>query len=95
MQTTQYDRLYSVSVDDFINLDKKLQDKFIFQGSSNWDIYLSDRTNCNSIDILENVALLSFKQKQEFEDYITQNNIIDYSLEHIAQNEYLVLVNNG
>lgn len=95
MERKFYKNLFAVSVDDFFasDTDKKY---FIFQGSKNWDTYLSDKPKCSDYSVFKNVELLSFKEKKDFLNYMKNINLIDYSLEHISElNRYLILVNSN
>jgi hypothetical protein len=96
MQVTYFDRLYVVGAEDFFDLNDDIQKDFVFQGSSNWDMYLKPTQYLSNTDSLENVALLSFENKTDFDLYLDKNKIVDYSIEHLNDlNRYLVLVQNG
>ena len=96
MQVTYFDRLGVVGAEDFFDLSDDIQKDFVFQGSSNWDMYLKQTQDISNADSLENVALLSFENKTDFDLYLDKNKIVDYSIEHLNDlNRYLVLVQNG
>ena len=93
MQSIVYKNLYSLPADELDSLDDKSIDSFIFQGSENWDLYFNKTLKNSEISEFENVSLLEFAEKQEFKNYLKQNAIIDYSLEHFSElNKYFVLV---
>lgn len=100
MSKTAFKNLYSLPVDEFLNIEFEQTESFIFQGSKNWDMYFSKKLNDIEISEFSNVLLVDFQNKEEFETYLKNNskNIIDYSIEHILEkdiNKYFVLVNNN
>jgi len=95
MQSLVYKNLYSLPADELDGLDDKSIENFVFQGSENWDLYFNKTLKNSGISEFENVSLLEFTEKKEFENYLKHNAIIDYSLEHISElNKYFVLVAN-
>ena len=95
MQSIVYKNLYSLPADELDNIDNESIESFIFQGSKNWDLYFNKTLKNSEISEFENVSLLEFTEKQEFENYLKHNAIIDYSLEHVSElNKYFVLVAN-
>ena len=95
MQRIVYKNLYSLPTDELDSLDDKRNESFIFQGSENWDLYFNKTLKNSEISEFENVSLLEFTEKKEFKNYLKQNAIIDYSLEHVSElNKYFVLVAN-
>jgi len=94
MERKFYKNLFAISVDDFFTSEANKK-SFIFQGSKNWDMYLSDKPKGIEYDILKNVQLLSFKKKNDFLQSIKNIDLIDYSLEHVSElNRYFILVHN-
>jgi len=95
MQSIVYKNLYSLPVDELDNIDNESRESFIFQGSKNWDLYFNKTFQNNEISEFKNVSLLNFTEKKEFENYLKNNEIIDYSLEHVSElNKYFILVTN-
>jgi len=95
MESKFFKNLFVVSADDFLS-SKDNEKYFIFQGSKNWDMYLSDKPNSIEYSTLEDVKLLSFKEKNEFLQYMKNIDLIDYSLEHASESDmYFMLVNNN
>ena len=95
MQSIVYKNLYFLPVDELDNIDNESSESFIFQGSKNWDLYFNKTLKNNEISEFKNVSLLNFTEKKEFENYLKNNEIIDYSLEHVSElNKYFVLVAN-
>ncbi len=95
MKKTYYELLYMVEV-DALEENEETAEGFLFQGSKNWDLYFLDAIPILEPVLLENVSLLEFEEKLEFENYLQKNQIIDYSLEHVQElNKYFILVSNG
>ncbi|MFA5429412.1 MAG: hypothetical protein WC279_14505 [Sulfurimonas sp.] len=95
MKTTHYKSLYVVEV-DALEGNEETAEGFLFQGSKNWDLYFLEAIPNLEPELLENVSLLEFEEKLEFENYLQKNQIIDYSLEHVHElNKYFVLTDNG
>jgi len=93
MQSIVYKNLYSRPAEELDNIDNESIKNFIFQGSKNWDLYFDKTLKNSEISEFKNVSLLEFAKKQEFENYLKHNAIIDYSLEHFSElNKYFVLV---
>ena len=93
MQSIVYKNLYSLPVDEIDNIDNESSKSFIFQGTKNWDLYFDKTPKNSEISEFKNVLLLHFSGKNEFENYLHNNEIIDYSLEHVSElNKYFVLV---
>jgi len=97
MQSIVYKNLYSLPADELANIDNESTESFIFQGSKNWDLYFYKTLKNNEISKFENVSLLEFREKKLFKNYLKNNKIIDYSLEHVSElNKYFILIaNNG
>ena len=96
MEIQNYEILYSLSAEDFeLVEDENIINSFIFQGSKNWDMYFLKRDFALELDEYNKVTLLASDNKNEFEHYINNNPIIDYSLEHVNElNKYFILVAN-
>lgn len=95
MKTTHYKSLYIVEV-NALEEDEDIAGSFIFQGSKNWDLYFLEAIPNLKPELLENVSLLEFEEKSEFENYLQNNLILDYSLEHVEElNKYFILADNG
>lgn len=95
MKTTHYKSLYVVEV-DALEGNEETAEGFLFQGSKNWDLYFLEAIPNLEPELLENVSLLEFEEKSEFENYLQKNQIIDYSLEHVHElNKYFVLTDDG
>lgn len=101
MSEFNFKKIYSLSIDEFENISYKETESFVFQGSKNWDMYFSKSLNNIQTDLFENVVLLDFQYKREFENYLSKvpkDNLIDYSMEHVLEkgvNKYFVLVNKN
>ena len=101
MSEFNFKKIYSLSIDEFENISYKETESFVFQGSKNWDMYFSKSLNNIQTDLFENVVLLDFQYKREFENYLSKvpkDNMIDYSIEHFFEksiNKYFVLVNKN
>lgn len=101
MSEFTFKKIYSLSIYEFENISFKETESFVFQGSKNWDMYFSKSLNNIQTDLFENVVLLDFQDKREFENYLSKvpkNNLIDYSIEHVLEkgiNKYFVLVNKN
>ena len=96
MSIEKYDKLYSISAEEFVLRSDVLEENFVFQGSKNWDMYMSKKPQFEDFSTFEKVKLLDFYDKKEFDDYLVNNSIIDYSLEHIHDlNRYFILADNG
>ena len=95
MESKFFKNLFVVGVNDFLST-KDNEKYFIFQGSKNWDMYLSDEPKSIEYSTLNDVKLLSFKEESNFLQYMKNVDLIDYSLEHINKlNMYSALVNNN
>lgn len=101
MSEFNFKKIYSLPIDEFENISYKETESFVFQGSKNWDMYFSKSLNNIQTDLFENVVLLDFQYKREFENYlskVSKDNLIDYSMEHVLEkgvNKYFVLVNKN
>ena len=101
MSEFTFKKIYSLPIDEFENISYKETESFVFQGSKNWDMYFSKSLNNTQTDLFENVVLLDFQDKREFENYlskVSKDNLIDYSMEHFLEksiNKYFVLVNKN
>ena len=101
MSEFTFKKIYSLPIYEFENISFKETESFVFQGSKNWDMYFSKSLNNIQTDLFENVVLLDFQDKREFENYLSKvpkNNLIDYSMEHVLEkgiNKYFVLVNKN
>lgn len=96
MNKVNYKNLYSLPVEELDNLNNKIKKSFVFQGSKNWDLYFEKTLLNNEISEFKDVLLIDFSKKNEFEKYIKENNVIDYSMEHFKElGKYFVLVNNN
>lgn len=98
MNIQEFEKLYCISVDDYDKLGNRAEKlDFVFQGSSNWDMYFLNYVDKFDFDMIENSFLFSFKDKIEFEEKLSKMNkmdIIDYSMEHAFEedvNEYYIL----
>jgi len=95
MESKFFKNLFVVSVDDFLST-KDNEKYFIFQGSKNWDMYLSDKPKSIEYSTLNYVKLLSFKKESNFLQYMKDVDLIDYSLEHVSELDmYSILVNGN
>jgi len=94
MQIINYDKLYSLPASALDYLDDNDMKKFLFQGSTNWDLYFNVSLDDDDVAEFTNVSLLVFNNKKEFKKYLDANKkIIDYSLEHVNEHgKYYVLV---
>ncbi len=95
MESKFFKNLFVISADDFLST-KDNEKLFVFQGSKNWDMYLSDKPKSVEYDTLENIELLSFKEENKFLQYMKNIDLIDYSLEHVSElDTYFILVNGN
>jgi len=101
MNVQKYDKLYTMSVDDYVAIGNDAEKlNFVFQGSNNWDMYFSSANEKYDVDEINNVCLLSFKDKNQFEKTLTsmpKESVIDYSTEHYNEegvNECFILTNS-
>lgn len=97
MEAVTYKSLYTLPSEALDNFNNSEIENFIFQGSSNWNLYFEKSFENDEISEFDNVILLNFTEKKEFEDYLKTNKIIDYSIEHLNEfGKYFILVaNNG
>ena len=72
-------KLYIANIDE---VSLKVENSFIMCGSKNWDFYFTQKDDNTYYEELENVKLIEFNTKYEFEKFILKNDCIDYSLEH-------------
>lgn len=95
MKTTLFKSLYVVEA-NALEEDEDIAGSFLFQGSKNWDLYFLEALPHLESDKLDNVSLLEFDDKKEFENYMYNYQTLDYSLEHAVElNKYYALVDNG
>ncbi len=91
-----YEKLYIVPSDEIDNLSSTALDNLVFQGSKNWDFYFDKNIKNKESCLLKNSLLLEFDKKDEFEKYLREKEVIDYSIEHLSQlNKYFILVHNN
>lgn len=79
MKTTNYESLYILDIDTVI---ERKQSDLLMCGTQNWEYYFTSNSKKATIDTLTNVDFIEFENRDEFEDYINSNKIIDYSFEH-------------
>ena len=80
MKKVIYDKVFVLDVEE---IDNPKMDSMLMCGSNNWDFYFADNIDDDScLDVLENVVCFEFDTKKEFDNYMQNEDIIDYSLEH-------------
>ena len=92
MKVKNYKQLFCISINEYDKNSDDICDGFVFQGSKNWDLYFDKKPKCKDIDVLSDIKLVDFQDKKNFESFLDKNKIIDYSVEHISEGDYLVLV---
>jgi len=96
MKAVTYKNLYSLPTDELDNFNNFETENFIFQGSKNWDLYFEMSFENDEVSEFNNVVLINFTEKREFEQYFKTNRIINYSLEHFNElGKYFIFVNNN
>lgn len=84
-KVVHYNFLYSLPASALEYLKDKDMEKFVFQGSKNWDLYFDSLMDDDASEF-KDVNLLEFDNKEEFQKYLDKNvNVIDYSLEHSGE----------
>lgn len=79
MKKTQYKSIFILDIEA---LEQEQKNNLLMCGSQNWEHYfLTNQLDAN-IETLSNIELIEFTDNDEFNKYINENNIIDYSLEH-------------
>jgi len=80
MKKVIYDKVFVLDIEE---IDNPKMDSMLMCGSNNWDFYFADNIDDDScLDVLENVVCCKFDTKKEFDNYMQNEDIIDYSLEH-------------
>lgn len=74
-----FKKLFIANIDE---VSKKVENSFLMCGSKNWDYYFTIKDNKTDFMELNNVKLIEYTSKKEFEEFILINEYIDYSLEH-------------
>ena len=87
-------QLFCISADDYDRCSDSICEDFVFQGSQNWDFYFEKKPRCKDLDSVKNIKLINFRNQDDFEKFLSNNEIIDYSLEHRFESDYLVLVDS-
>lgn len=67
---------------DIEELDKEQHEKLLLCGSKNWDYYFVDDNEKANVETLHDVRLLEFQNSKEFNRYMHNREVIDFSLEH-------------
>ncbi len=94
MRIERFKQLFCVSADEYSKYHGGICENFVFQGSQNWDFYFEKQPICKDLDVIKNVKLITFGNQEDFEKFLDENKIIDYSLEHRFEGDYLVLVDS-
>lgn len=80
-----FEKLYIADIDE---VSKKVEDTFLLCGSKNWDYYFTKIDKEIDFEELNNIKLIEFSSKKEFDDFLLINEVLDYSIE---QNNLKVL----
>lgn len=72
-----FEKLYIADIDE---VSQKVEDSFLMCGK-NWDFYFTKKDNKTEFEELENVIYNNFENKKDFENFVANNKIIDYSIE--------------
>ena len=72
-----FEKLYIANIEE---VSKKVENSFLFCGK-NWDFYFTKKDKKTDFEELENVKYMEFVDKKDFESFILNNEIIDYSIE--------------
>jgi hypothetical protein len=82
--------------DSILDITDALNNDVIFQGASDYDIYIDKKDNLNGLDFktLTNMSVLTTKDINEFDTYIEQNFIFDYRLKQDCKGNNQILVRN-
>jgi len=78
MKTTIYDKLYIANVEC---LSKKMEKNFLMCGRYNWDWYFIKVDKDVDAEVLENVKFIEFEDEEEFDEFLENNEIIDFSVD--------------
>lgn len=72
-----FEKLYIANIDE---VSQEVENSFLFCGK-NWDFYFTKKDNKTDFEELKNIKYIEFESKIDFEVFITNNKIIDYSIE--------------
>lgn len=91
-----YPLLYSSTPEDFEKSSEETQKSFIFQGSSNWDMYYTKLDDTIEHDIYKNVELIGLNDEDDANNYnVAKNKVLEFSREHhleIGIEKYFLLI---
>lgn len=72
-----FEKLYIANIDE---VSQEVENSFLLCGK-NWDFYFTKKDNKTDFEELKNIKYIEFESKIDFEAFITNNKIIDYSIE--------------
>ena len=72
-----FEKLYIANIEE---VSKEVENSFLFFFNY-WDFYFTKKDNKTDFEELENVKYIKFVDKKDFENFILNNEIIDYSIE--------------
>lgn len=72
-----FQKLYIANIEE---VSKKVEDSFLLCGK-NWDFYFTKKDNETYCEELKNIKYIEFEHKIDFENFISNNKVIDYSIE--------------
>ncbi|MFK7780363.1 MAG: hypothetical protein QM490_04390 [Candidatus Gracilibacteria bacterium] len=73
---------------DIENVSSKVEDSFVMCGNANWDYYFTLVDEKIESETISNIVLDEIESADDFENFIQNNSVIDYSFEN---NQYKVL----
>lgn len=95
---TKFDKLYLLGCGESWDYPEEKMEDFIIFGDVNWGMYFLKKCDNPDCELLENIIVKEFDQKDEFEAYLANKprySILDYSSNHVNSktrpNGYLVL----
>ena len=91
MSVQKYKKLYQIEAETINYLNNDILEKFVLQGSKNWDFYLTEKDDNYSFDTLSNVEVIEFDTQENMLEYmkkVPKELFIDYSIEN--KNFYVV-----
>ncbi len=85
MNVQKYKKLYQIEADAINYLNDEILEKFVLQGSKNWDLYLSEKDDNYYFDTLSNIEVIEFNTQENMLEYmkkVPKELFIDYSIEN-------------
>ena len=75
----KFEKLYKANIEE---VSKAVANSMIMCGSSNWDFYFQKKPKNSDFELLENISLVEFENRSEFDSFLKNNRVVDFSLEH-------------